>query len=151
MDTVETILKRAAERGQALNLGYAGALLPREAFELLRQVQGARLIDVRTHAEWDFVGRVPGSILIEWNSYPGGQRNAAFLDELQGQVPRNEAPILFLCRSGNRSHYAAAVATQAGYANCYNVLEGFEGDKDAQGHRNSTNGWRVAGLPWIQG
>jgi len=58
---------------------------------------------------------------------------------------------MFLCRSGARSHQAAQAAMQAGYANAYNILEGFEGDKDANGHRNTVGGWRFAGLPWIQG
>jgi len=150
MDSVSEILSRARRRGIELKLAYAGALLPQEAFELLQQDPKAWLVDVRTHAEWDWVGQVPGAVLIEWNSYPGGERNARFIDQLESQVPKTDAAVMFLCRSGNRSHYAAAVATQAGYSNCFNVLEGFEGDKDAQTHRNSTNGWRVAGLPWTQ-
>ncbi len=150
MDTVSNILERARERGLQLKLAYAGALLPREVHELIQQNPQARLVDVRTRAEWDWVGRVPGSLLIEWNFYPDGQRNAQFIEQLESQVPKTDAPVMFLCRSGNRSHSAALVATQAGYPNCFNVLEGFEGDKDAQGHRNSSNGWRVARLPWTQ-
>lgn len=151
MDSISKILARARNRGVELKLAYAGALLPKEAYELIQQDPQARLVDVRTRAEWDWVGRIPGSVLIEWNSYPDGQRNALFIEQLQAQVPKTDAPVMFLCRSGNRSHYAAVVATQAGYGNCFNVLEGFEGDKDAQAHRNTTNGWRVAGLPWTQG
>jgi len=134
-----------------MGLPYAGALLPAEAHMLARQVSGAKLVDVRTQAEWEYVGRVPDSILIEWNAYPNGQRNPHFLEELQARVAKTDAPIMFLCRSGARSHHAAAVATQAGYPNSYNILEGFEGDKDANGHRNTVGGWRVAGLPWTQG
>lgn len=134
-----------------MNLPYAGALLPSEAHALMRENSGAKLVDVRTQAEWEYVGRVPQSVLIEWNTYPSGQRNSRFLEELQSKIPKTEAPVLFLCRSGARSHHAAMLATQAGYPNSYNILEGFEGDKDANGHRNTVGGWRVAGLPWVQG
>jgi rhodanese-related sulfurtransferase len=150
-ESAEDILARARQRGQAMHLPYAGALLPAEAFALLRQLPAAKLIDVRTRAEWDYVGHFPESVLIEWNTYPRGQRNLAFLEELQGEVEKGDAPVMFLCRSGVRSHHAAQAATQAGYSNSYNILEGFEGDKDASGHRNTTGGWRFAGLPWVQG
>jgi|SRR5690242_13445305 rhodanese-related sulfurtransferase len=150
-DSVRDILDRAKQRGEAMNLPYAGALLPSEAYALLRESPGARLVDVRTQAEWEYVGRVPQSVLIEWNTYPSGQRNSRFLEELQSKVPKTEAPVLFLCRSGARSHHAAMLATEAGYPNSYNILEGFEGDKDGNGHRNTVGGWRVAGLPWVQG
>jgi rhodanese-related sulfurtransferase len=150
-ESVNEILARAKQRSDAMKLPYAGALLPSEARALMQQIPGARLIDVRTQAEWEYVGRVPDSVLIEWNSYPSGERNPQFLEELQAKVAKTEAPVMFLCRSGARSHNAAVAATLAGYANSYNVLEGFEGDKDAHGHRNTVGGWRVAGLPWIQG
>jgi len=150
-ESVDEILARAKQRAAAVKLPYAGALLPAEARALMQQVPGAKLIDVRTQAEWEYVGRVPDSVLIEWNSYPSGQRNPQFLEELQAKVAKTEAPVMFLCRSGARSHHAAMAATLAGYPNSYNILEGFEGDKDAQGHRNSVGGWRVAGLPWVQG
>lgn len=130
-------------------LPYAGALTPAEAFELIQKA-GARLIDVRTRAEWDYVGRVPGSHLVEWQTYPNSQPNPDFLQQLQGLV-RPDVPVLFLCRSGARSNAAAALAAKAGYERSYNVLEGFEGDKDADGHRSSVGGWRFAGLPWTQG
>ncbi len=131
-----------------MRLPYAGALLPAEAHQLMQA--GARLVDVRTRAELDFVGRVPGSVFIEWNSYPEGRLNASFLTQLAGSVPK-EVPVMFLCRSGNRSHAAAAAATQAGWREAYNVLEGFEGDRDANGQRNTVGGWKVARLPWVQG
>ena len=134
-----------------MKLPYAGALLPSEAYALLQYDPEAKLVDVRTQAEWEYVGHIPESVLIEWNTYPNGQRNPAFLQDLQAQVAKGNAPVMFLCRSGARSHHAAQVAAQAGYANAYNILEGFEGDKDANGHRNTVGGWRVAGLPWVQG
>lgn len=147
----DDILKRARERAISMKLPYTGALLPAEADMLVRQVPGAKLVDVRTQAEWEFVGHAPDSVLIEWNTYPGNQRNPQFLDQLHAQIAKTEAPLMFLCRSGVRSHHAAIAATEAGYPSCYNVLEGFEGDKDVNGHRNSMGGWRKAGLPWLQG
>lgn len=150
-DSVQDILARARKRGEAMHLPYAGALLPNEAHALLRQIPGSVLVDVRTQAEWEYVGRVPHSVLIEWNTFPSGERNPQFLEQLQSKVPKTDAPVMFLCRSGARSHQAAMVATPAGYPNSFNILEGFEGDKDSQGHRNSVGGWRFAGLPWVQG
>ena len=149
MEAIEEILHRAALRGAQAGVGYAGAVLPAEAQRLLAEVPGARLVDVRTQAEQDWVGMVPGSIHIEWQRYPGGSPNAQFLPALLEAVAL-DSPVLFLCRSGGRSHAAAAAAAEAGYTRAYNVLEGFEGDKDAQGHRNVLGGWRVAGLPWRQ-
>lgn len=150
MESVESILDRAQTRARQLGLPYRGALTPSEAFTLWQSV-GAQLVDVRTRAELDWVGRVPGAVHIEWNHYPGGIRNARFAEELKLSVERTGAPVMFLCRSGNRSHFAAAVAAQLGYSAAFNILEGFEGDKDPQGHRNTLGGWRVAGLPWAQG
>jgi len=150
-DSVEDILMRAKQRAETMKLPYAGALLPREASVLLERLPEAKLVDVRTQAEWEYVGHVPESVLIEWNRFPSGQRNNQFLEHLQARVPKTAAPVMFLCRSGARSHHAAAAATQVGYPNSYNVLEGFEGDKDAHGHRSAVGGWRFAGLPWVQG
>jgi rhodanese-related sulfurtransferase len=150
-ESTEAILARAKERAKAMRLPYAGALLPAEAHALLQQLPASKLVDVRTQAEWQYVGHIPDTVLIEWNTYPNGQRNPDFLNELQAQVAKGDAPVMFLCRSGARSHQAAQAATQAGYPNSYNILEGFEGDKDANGHRNTVGGWRFAGLPWIQG
>ena len=150
MGSISEILNKAAERAKELRLPYAGALLPIEAYEIMQKTPGAKLVDVRTKAEWDFVGRVPGSIPIEWQTYPSSQPNSAFLDELTAQA-QPDAIVMFLCRSGARSHAAAAAALQAGYGHSYNVLQGFEGDKDAQGHRASVGGWQFWGLPWIQG
>lgn len=148
--TVEDILKAARERARQMGLPYEGALLPREAYELLQQSPGAKLIDVRTRAEWDWVGRIPGAIEIELLAYPGNRPNGNFVQELErsADMDKND-PLLFICRSGGRSHNAAMLADQAGYV-AYNVLEGFEGDKDASGHRNTKGGWRAAGLPWVQ-
>lgn len=151
MNDLQEILTRAKQRASEKGLPYAGALLPAEAFESLRHASGATLVDIRTQAELYWVGRVPGAVAVEWSGYPGGARNPAFLEQLQAAVPNKDAPLIFLCRSGVRSHHASALATTAGYSACYNVLEGFEGDRDAQGHRNTVGGWRAAGLPWEQG
>lgn len=150
LPTIDAVLERARERARTLNLTYAGALEPSEAWALLQHDPSARLVDVRSRAEWEFVGRVPGAVEIEWKAWPGMVPNNAFLETLSGTVD-SSAPLLFLCRSGGRSHDAALAATSAGFTTCYNVLEGFEGDRDAEKHRNTVGGWRAAGLPWMQG
>ena len=148
--TIPEILQKARERARQLSVSYSGALTPAEANELWRNAPGAKLVDVRTRAEWDYVGRIPGAVEIEILTYPGNRPNAAFLTELENKVDKS-APVLFICRSGGRSHNAAMLAQEAGFSQAYNVLEGFEGDRDSQGHRNTTGGWRAAGLPWTQG
>ena len=149
MGKITEILKVAQQRAKELNLPYEGALTPEEAYELMRSAPGAKLVDVRTRAEIDWVGRVSGAVEIEWANYPGMKQNPNFMAALEQQVNK-ESLVMFLCRSAHRSHGAAMVATQAGYANCFNILEGFEGDKNPNNQRNALNGWRVAGLPWEQ-
>ncbi len=129
--------------------GYAGDIPPTLA---QRWWQGgyAILIDVRTQAERDWVGYIPGTSLIPWKQYPGMAVNPRFGDMLQSEVPL-ETPVMFLCRSGVRSIDAAKQATALGYRKAYNILEGFEGDPDASKQRGHLNGWRHAGLPWAQG
>lgn len=151
MSDAESVLAAGRRRAADAALPYFGAVTPSEAMALLEAEPAARLIDVRTRAEWDYVGRVPGSVLIEWNTYPDGTRNPRFVDELRRAVGATDAPVLFLCRSGHRSDSAARAATAAGYTRAFNVLEGFEGNKDAAGHRGNLGGWRKAGLPWVQG
>jgi len=116
----------------------------------------ARLVDVRTDAEWNFVG-VPNLgdvngevILIPWQIYPSMQRNAAFIDHLRQAGVTPETPTYFICRSGARSMAAAQAAAAAGFTTVYNVAEGFEGPPDADGHRGQVSGWKAAGLPWHQ-
>ncbi|BBO19627.1 rhodanese [Candidatus Desulfobacillus denitrificans] len=150
MGKLSDLLALAQQRARELGLPYAGALTPAEAHEVARLAPGAKLVDVRTRAELDFVGRIPGAIEIEWQFYPGYAPNTHFLAELKRQADP-ESLLLFICRSGHRSHRAAAAATEAGFAECYNVLEGFEGDRDAKGQRGKVGGWRAAGLPWQQG
>lgn len=150
MGKLNDLLKLARDRAEKLDLPYAGALTPTEAYEIWQIAPGAKLVDVRTRAEWDWVGRVPDAVEIEWLSYPGNTPNPAFVQQLRREVDP-ESLVMFMCRSGGRSDKAARAATEAGYAEAYNVLEGFEGDRDANGHRNRTGGWRHAGLPWKQG
>ena len=149
MGRITEILDLAQSRARELKLPYEGAVTPMEAFEILRLAPGARLIDIRSRAELDWVGRIPGAIELEWQSYPGKHPNPRFIAQLQHAVDR-ESLLLFICRSGGRSDAAAKAATEAGFPDCYNVLEGFEGDKDANGQRGHVGGWRLAGLPWIQ-
>ncbi len=148
MPKTEEIIQKAAERAQQKNLAYAGALLPAEA-QALREAAAAIIVDVRSRAELDFVGRIPGSVEIELKTWPGMQANPDFVQQLKQAVPA-DAKVMFICRSGARSHDAAMAAKAAGYDAAYNVLEGFEGDRDPSGHRNTVGGWRAAGLPWTQ-
>ena len=147
MKTLSETLKKAKARADELDLPYAGALTPAEAWEIWQNAPGATLVDVRTRAEWDWVGRIPNAVEIEWQGYPGGQPNPDFLNQLKRQVDP-ESVVMFICRSGVRSHNAASLATEAGFSSCYNVLEGFEGNVDASGQRGKLGGWRFAGLPW---
>lgn len=150
MSQFNEILENARGRAVSKGLSYAGEVTPTEAWALVQSIPNAKIVDVRTHAEWQWVGVVPGAELIEWKSYPGMVSNPHFLTQLKTAVD-SEAVVLFLCRSGARSHDAAALAAEHGYTAAMNILEGFEGDKDAAGHRGSKNGWQAAGLPWTQG
>jgi rhodanese-related sulfurtransferase len=147
---LDSILAAAQERAASEGLSYFGAVTPLEAQAILVADPRARLIDTRTRAEWDYVGRPPNASLVEWNTYPAGTRNPVFLDELQALAADRDAPVLFICRSGQRSDSAARAAAAAGYKMAFNVLEGFEGPRDANGHRGTVSGWRKAGLPWVQ-
>ena len=143
---IERIKTRAIEAG----LPYFGASTPIETKFIQLNASSAFIVDVRTRAEWIYVGSVPGSVQIEWQSFPTGELNSSFLDQLQQNVP-DDAYVLFICRSGARSHAAASLASNAGFSKAINVIDGFEGDKDTSGHRGKTSGWKFSGLPWIQG
>ena len=142
----------AEARSRAPGETYAGAVTPQEAFELLRSSPQVKLVDVRTSAERDWVGRVAvpeaQHVAVQWVTYPGGAPNPAFGAQLQSVASADEV-LLFLCRSGVRSRHSARVATEHGFAESYDILEGFEGDRDAEGHRKTIGGWCKAGLPWI--
>ena len=148
----DSILQLARKRAQEQGLDYAGAVTPAEAYELLQNGGSTLLIDVRTNAERDWVGRVAINPAhhqaVQWSLYPGGAPNPNFMQELQACAPDQQTVLLFLCRSGVRSRHAAKLATENAYKNCFDILQGFEGDKDADGHRKTLGGWCQSGLPW---
>lgn len=149
----QKLIEIAKLRAQEKGLDYLGALTPQETWSLLNEDENAVLVDVRTHAEQDWVGQVSfspdRSFHIEWNNYPDGERNQEFIAQLAARVQQDQ-PVLFICRSGARSHHAASLAAKNGFPNAINVLEGFEGDKNDDHQRSSVNGWRFHGLPWEQ-
>lgn len=150
MGRLTEILTTAQARAQAAGLPYEGALTPGEAAELLKLAPGSRLVDVRSHAELDLVGRIPGTVHVEWMSYPGWRANVHFLNQLKQSVDM-ESLALFISRNSQRSQRAAEAATLAGYRDSYQVLEGFEGAiNPATGHRGELDGWKARGLPWQQ-
>ena len=145
LDVFDEIIARAEARAHQAKLTYRGAVTPQEAWTLLQE-GAAKLLDVRSSAEWNLVGRVKGAVEIELKSYPSWQPNPNFLAEVNRQFSPEDT-ILILCRSAVRSHEAATLLADHGYANCYNILEGFEGDKNANAQR-TVNGWKLYGLPW---
>ena len=137
-------------------VSYAGDVPPQDAYAALESDPAAVLVDVRTSAEWSYVGLPDLSGLgkrvvpVEWQRFPDGSVNERFLDQLRDAGVTEGAPIYFLCRSGVRSVSAATTATQQGWSRSHNVLHGFEGPHDETRHR-TVAGWKVAGLPWVQG
>ena len=137
--------------------GYAGDLRPTEAWALLSEDPKAVLVDVRTLPEWNFVGlpRLDSlgkeTVCISWQVFPDMRMNDSFAAEVEARGVSKDQPVLLICRSGQRSRSAAMALTAAGFGPCYNVAEGFEGDRDGDLHRGSVGGWKVAGLPWAQG
>mgnify|MGYP002737323405 CR=1 FL=1 len=123
----------------------------------VRDERDAVLVDVRTPAEWNYVG-VPDlgqlgkkPLFLPWLFFPSMEVNPQFVQNLETVHLSQEAPLLFLCRSGVRSRAAAVAMTARGYARCYNISGGFEGDADTAHHRGTLNGWKAGGLPWLQG
>src|SRR5438105_13898013 len=138
------------------SLGYAGDISAKEGWEKLASDPRTQLVDVRTMAEWNFVGVPDLSVLgreahcIEWQTFPTGERNPDFVAEAQALLGDQETPVLLLCRSGARSRAAAIALSNAGFRQAFNIADGFEGSVDADGHRGARNGWKAAGLPWRQ-
>ncbi len=138
-------------------LPYAGDVTVLQAWDMLKDNQTAILVDVRTKAEWSFVGLPDLSSLnkqvqtICWVQFPDMAPNSRFMDELNSVQQDASAPILFLCRSGVRSIAAAVAATAAGYPNCYNILGGFEGDFEGNRHRGTSGGWEAEKPQCVQG
>jgi len=139
---------------------YAGEIGVVDTFAALQATDKAALVDVRTEAEWMYVGTPDLTtlekkpILLEWQAYPDMGIAPEFVERLSDLLRRRgldkDAPIYFICRSGVRSRAAAIAATQAGWRRCYNVTDGFEGPRDQSGHRGRERGWKAAGLPWSQ-
>lgn len=152
MNPIQAILETACARGQDAQLVFSGIVTPQEALALLKLDSNIKLIDVRTQAERDWVGKVQINeaqhLAIQWSTYPGAVPNPNFIEQLQAQAKPDQV-LLFLCRSGVRSRHAAKLATEHGYRLCFDILQGFEGDKDHEGHRKTVNGWCHAGLPWV--
>lgn len=147
MSNQENMLATAQKRSAENNFPYAGALTPHEAFEILQANPEALLVDVRTQAELELVGRVPNALNIEWATYPGMVKNQDFANQLAAKVDK-KLMVIFMCRTGGRSHNAAVVAEQLGFDYAYNMLEGFEGEANELKQRTMINGWKHAGLPW---
>lgn len=151
--SIQTLIEQATQYARDHALPYLGSLSPQQAWDLLQADANAVLVDVRTQAELDWVGSVSFSedrwMHVEWSTYPEGTRNDGFVDEIKARIDP-EQTILLLCRSGARSHNAAALLSKHGYAKAINILEGFEGDKDDHHQRSTLNGWRKQGLPWEQ-
>ena len=144
LDALDAVERDAQTRG----LPYAGGIPPELAWSLVSAGE-ARLVDVRSAEERKFVGHVPESLHVPWATGTSLTRNPRFLRELEAKVGK-EARVLLLCRSGKRSALAAEAAAKAGFTQVFNVLEGFEGEIDAQQHRGGQDGWRFHQLPWVQ-
>lgn len=158
INTPETT--RAGASPPSTGPGYAGDISVEEAWALLKSERNALLVDCRSAAEWTFAG-VPdlaplskSAIFVELQSFPGMSPNPRFLPDTAAALEKagaeTETPVLCICRSGARSRTAAMALTRAGFARCYNVAGGVEGDLDSEGHRGRLNGWKAAGLPWRQ-
>lgn len=138
--------------------GIVDEVAPAEAYAILETDPDSAMVDVRTRAEWTFVGLADLSGLgrrlgtVEWITFPEMAPNPAFMAELErafgGRLPKR---LFFICRSGSRSRSAAERVAGLAGIHCTNVAEGFEGDLDARGHRGASGGWKAAGLPWRQG
>jgi rhodanese-related sulfurtransferase len=147
--TVHATLEAAREAALAEGLSYAGGVSPVDAWALVQEGI-ALLVDVRSGEERVFVGEVPGSVHVPWATGTSLTRNPRFVRELEAKAGGKDKVVLLLCRSGKRSALAADTAAKAGFTQVYNVLEGFEGDLDADNHRGKVNGWRLHDLPWQQ-
>jgi rhodanese-related sulfurtransferase len=136
---------------------YAGDVSSVEAWDALTKNADSVLVDVRSSAEFAFVGVPDLSSIgrdlhqLPIREFPDMSPEPDFIDRLRSAVSNSDTKIYFLCRTGGRSREAAEKATAAGYSNCYNVSDGFEGDVDGDKHRGNVNGWKASKLPWRQG
>ena len=137
-------------------MAYAGDVTAQQAWERLSTDRRCALVDVRTPAEWSYVGTPDlssvgkGLLRVSWQGYPGMALNPRFVEELAQSGISKDDSIFLLCRSGTRSRAAAEAMTALGYRRCYNVADGFEGPRDSEGHRGGLAGWKASGLPWTQ-
>jgi rhodanese-related sulfurtransferase len=133
-------------------------ITPREAFELLQSDRSAVVLDVRSKVEFDYVGHPTGAVHVPWQEFPGWGVDPEFVEKTRRKLaeqrgaasPERDLTVLSLCRSGSRSRAAARALADAGFQRVYNVAQGFEGDRDQDGHRGTQGGWRFHGLPWEQ-
>lgn len=142
------LLERARQRAQIFDVRFSGLVYPAEAWSLFKSGL-AVLIDVRTAEERKYVGRVPDTPHVAWRTGVNMAVNPKFLQQIKAIAPK-ESVVLLLSRSGARSTEASETLAKAGYANVFNVLEGFEGELDSHHQRGMYNGWRYSKLPWIQ-
>lgn len=144
------------QASQTLEFGFAGDVSAAECWSALQENPDAILIDVRTQPEWVFSGlpnlsKINKNIkTISWKLYPTMDINSEFTQMVASVAPNKNTPLFFLCKTGGRSADAAIAMTQAGYTDCYNVADGFEGDRNGEGRRGNINGWKAAELPWEQ-
>ncbi len=135
---------------------YSGDISASDAMDILKKNPSAQLVDVRTFAEWHYVGAPDLKslnkevVFIEWRQLPNMDLNQEFVQSLENKIPSRDTELLFLCRTGGRSREAAIAMTARGYKTCYNIDSGFEGDLNQQKHRGSTSGWKASKLPWRQ-
>ena len=149
LPTLPAELESVKAEAESSGLPYAGGVTPTTAWQLF-STRRALLIDVRTAEERKFVGHIPDSLHVPWATGTALTRNPRFVRELESKIGGKDAVALLLCRSGKRSALAAEAATKAGFSNVFNVLEGFEGELDAQQRRGKADGWRFHSLPWVQ-
>lgn len=126
------------------------SLTPKDAYKAIAANPATFLLDVRDRTEFAFVGHPVGAVNIPWKEAPSWVANPGFVDEVRQRVPQRDAPILVLCRSGQRSLEACKALAEAGYADVTNIEEGFEGPIDGNKHRGALGGWRFHGLAWEQ-
>ena len=147
--TLPAELEAAKNAAIEAGLPFAGGVSPQVAWQLFSTKQ-VLLVDVRTSEERKFVGHIPDSLHVAWATGTALTRNPRFVRELESKIGGKDVPALLLCRSGKRSALAAEAASKAGLTCIFNVLEGFEGEIDAQQQRGKFDGWRFHGLPWVQ-
>lgn len=147
-ELVLSIIASARKLGEELDLGYAGRVSPTEAWQLFAS-GAAQIIDVRTNEERKFVGHVPNTLHVAWQTGTSLNRNPRFVREVEAKV-RKDSVVLLLCRSGKRSHEAGRALADAGFSDVYNISEGFEGDLNDKTQRGELGGWRHWSLPWVQ-